>query len=125
MNAPAALYTIQWLIRDTFRQARASGIFYLMSGITVLCMAVCLTIRIHEAPKLPLVGKERPEALPATYVPQAAAVARHRSASALTVPAPCRRPSAAGRPRAHSPTRSILPSAPRPSRSRASGAASR
>jgi hypothetical protein len=75
MNAPAALYTIQWLIRDTFRQARASGIFYLMSGITVLCMAVCLTIRIKEAPKLPLTGKERPEAIPATYVPQAAAVA--------------------------------------------------
>ncbi len=75
MNAPAAIYTIQWLIRDTFRQARASGIFYLMSGITVLCMAVCLTIRIHETPKLPVVGNERKEAVPASYVRDAAVVA--------------------------------------------------
>jgi hypothetical protein len=75
MNAPAALYTIQWLIRDTFRQARASGIFYLMTGITLLCMAVCLTIRIQEPPKLPTSGAERPEAVPRSFVRDAAAVA--------------------------------------------------
>jgi hypothetical protein len=75
MNAPAAVYTIQWLVRDTFRQARASGIFYLMTGITVLCMAVCLTIRIKEPPKLPLSANERQESLPAAFNPRAAAVA--------------------------------------------------
>ncbi len=75
MNAPAAIYTIQWLIRDTFRQARASGIFYLMTGITVLCMAVCLTIRITAPPQLPLTGKERKESLPASFPTDAATVA--------------------------------------------------
>jgi ABC-type transport system involved in multi-copper enzyme maturation permease subunit len=75
MNAPAALYTIQWLIRDTFRQARASGILYLMTGITIVCMAVCITVRIKEPAKIPLTGKERAESLPATFPRDAANVA--------------------------------------------------
>jgi hypothetical protein len=46
-----------------------------MCGITVLCMAVCLTIRVKSAPPLPLTGNERKESLPATFVPAASAIA--------------------------------------------------
>jgi ABC-type transport system involved in multi-copper enzyme maturation permease subunit len=46
MNAPAALPAIAWLIRDTFREARASGIFWLMLGVTALCIAACLSAGI-------------------------------------------------------------------------------
>ena len=46
MDAPAALLTIAWLIRDTFRQAQASGIFWLMLGISILCIVLCLSVGI-------------------------------------------------------------------------------
>ena len=46
-----------------------------MLGITILCMAVCLTIRIKEPVKAPVTDKERVESLPATYNPHAASIA--------------------------------------------------
>jgi hypothetical protein len=39
----ATLPVLGWLVRDTFRQARHAGIFWLMLGITLLCVALCLT----------------------------------------------------------------------------------
>lgn len=42
------LNAVRWLIRDTFRQARASGIFWLMLAVSLLCAAVCLTAKITE-----------------------------------------------------------------------------
>lgn len=35
-----------WLIRDTFRQARATGIFWVVVGVTILCALLCLTASI-------------------------------------------------------------------------------
>ncbi len=64
MNAPAALLTIGWLIRDTFRQARASGIFWLMLGVSVLCIALCLSVSIEGDVPLQYGGPDRPELLP-------------------------------------------------------------
>jgi ABC-type transport system involved in multi-copper enzyme maturation permease subunit len=38
------LDTIGWLVRDTFRQARATGIFWLMLGVSAVAMLVCLSV---------------------------------------------------------------------------------
>jgi ABC-type transport system involved in multi-copper enzyme maturation permease subunit len=49
MNSPAALFASRWLIRETFRQARANGIFWLMAGISALCIAACLSAEVTGA----------------------------------------------------------------------------
>jgi hypothetical protein len=73
MNASAALFTIRWLIRDTFRQALSSGIFWLMIGITAVCIAVCLTVNIVGDPPLQAPDSKTMEALPRVYSQHAAA----------------------------------------------------
>ena len=50
MNLPAALFTVRWLIQDTFRQSRASGIFWLMLGVSTICILTCLSIDIVDVP---------------------------------------------------------------------------
>jgi ABC-type transport system involved in multi-copper enzyme maturation permease subunit len=47
MNLPIALRTIRWLAWDTFRQALASGIFWLMLGISVICTLFCLSTGVE------------------------------------------------------------------------------
>jgi hypothetical protein len=42
---------LPWLVRDTFRQSLASGIFWLMLGVTALCVAACLTATEVPAPE--------------------------------------------------------------------------
>lgn len=46
MNAPQTIYAFRWLMRDTFRQATASGIFWLMLGVSLMCILVCLSVRV-------------------------------------------------------------------------------
>jgi hypothetical protein len=46
MNLPAVLFAFRCLVRDTFRQSRASGVFWLILGVTVLCTVLCLSVRI-------------------------------------------------------------------------------
>ncbi len=48
MNALAVLSTLRWLVRDTFRQSRATGIFWLMLGVTATCALLCLTLTIAQ-----------------------------------------------------------------------------
>jgi ABC-type transport system involved in multi-copper enzyme maturation permease subunit len=43
MTPSAALLTVRWLVRDTFRQALASGVFWLMLGVSAVCAGLCLT----------------------------------------------------------------------------------
>ncbi|HVC95179.1 MAG TPA: ABC transporter permease subunit [Pirellulales bacterium] len=43
----AAMLTIGWLVRDTFRQSLASRIFWILSGVSVLCISVCATLAIQ------------------------------------------------------------------------------
>ena len=73
MNASAAIFTIRWLIRDTFRQALASGIFWLMLGITAVCIAVCLTVSASGDAQLQAPDEKQIEALPRVYGQIAAA----------------------------------------------------
>jgi len=44
----STLTFLGWLIRDTFRQALASGIFWFMLAVTILCVLVCLTAKVQE-----------------------------------------------------------------------------
>ena len=43
MTAPATLLALRWLVRDTFRQALASGVLWLMLGVTAATAGLCLT----------------------------------------------------------------------------------
>jgi hypothetical protein len=47
MNLPAVLFAVRLLIRDTFRQAIASGVFWLMLGVSVLCIVLCANVRVE------------------------------------------------------------------------------
>lgn len=44
MTAPSAIYILRWLIRDTFRQALASKIFWIMLLVSVLATVFCLGV---------------------------------------------------------------------------------
>lgn len=66
MNLPTALFAVRWLARDTFRQARASGVFWAMLLVTAVCTATCASMAIVGEPEhLPLRPWEDPYYLPA------------------------------------------------------------
>ncbi len=46
MTAQTRIAFLQLLIRDTFRQARASGISLMMLTVTAVCAALCLSVSI-------------------------------------------------------------------------------
>lgn len=46
MSAPAAIRTLRWMVRDTFRQSLASRLFWVMFGITAVCSALALSARV-------------------------------------------------------------------------------
>jgi len=64
MNSPTAIHVIRWLIGDTFRQARASGILWLMLAISGLCIFFCLSISVSGGTSIYPRGETR-EFLPA------------------------------------------------------------
>jgi hypothetical protein len=47
MNLPAVLFAVRLLVRDTFRQAIASGVCWLMLGVSALCILLCLSVRVE------------------------------------------------------------------------------
>jgi len=52
--------TLGWLVRDTFRQSMAQGIFAVLLGISLLAILVCLSIRVEGRATLQQ-GDENPE----------------------------------------------------------------
>ncbi|HWE40329.1 MAG TPA: ABC transporter permease subunit [Isosphaeraceae bacterium] len=46
MTATTAAAALGWLVRDTFRQARASRLAWLMLAVSALCILLCLSLRI-------------------------------------------------------------------------------
>jgi ABC-2 family transporter protein len=72
MNLPSAIYAIRWLVRDTFRQSLASGIFWIMLGVSVSCVVVCLSVRVTGDVPLRPEGEPGMEALPRSDVTAAA-----------------------------------------------------
>ena len=51
MNPRPRFATLKQLIRDTFRQSSASGIFWMMLAVTGLCVLLCLSVKVSgDAP---------------------------------------------------------------------------
>lgn len=46
MTPSAAWIILRQLVRDTFRQSRASGIFWMMLVVTSVCVLLCLSVRV-------------------------------------------------------------------------------
>jgi ABC-type transport system involved in multi-copper enzyme maturation permease subunit len=49
LGSPAVLHALYWLIHDTFRQALASRIFWIMLGVSILCTVFCFGISVETA----------------------------------------------------------------------------
>jgi ABC-type transport system involved in multi-copper enzyme maturation permease subunit len=49
MDLPAAFLVIRLLVRDTFRQSLASRLFWLILGLTGLCIALAFSVRLEGA----------------------------------------------------------------------------
>jgi ABC-type transport system involved in multi-copper enzyme maturation permease subunit len=65
MNLPAVLFAIRWLVRDTFRQARASGVTAATLIATAVCTLLCLSIAVSgDTPELPVAPGEAKAFLP-------------------------------------------------------------
>jgi hypothetical protein len=96
MDSPAALLAIRLLVLDTFRQARASGLSWLMLGASGICILLCLSVHIEG--DVSLGGDEssaRPELLPRSDVAAASAAvaglvcqSASRPLGRFTIPAP-------------------------------------
>ncbi|HEX7449385.1 MAG TPA: hypothetical protein VF306_17650, partial [Pirellulales bacterium] len=56
INLSATLRAIGWLVRDTFRQSLAYGIFWILLGVSLVCIAVCASVTIDGA-----VALDRPD----------------------------------------------------------------
>ena len=46
MNTRRTVATVKQLIRDTFRQAWASGISWMMLAVTAICVVLCLSVSV-------------------------------------------------------------------------------
>ncbi len=65
MNLPTGLLTVKWMIRDTFRQSLASRLFWILAGMSFICVLFCLSISVEGDDKLPLEQGDIPFGLPA------------------------------------------------------------
>src|SRR5687767_13196502 len=52
MDSPAIIYALRWLIRDTFKQAAASKVFWIMLAFSGLCIVFCLGVSIEGGQEL-------------------------------------------------------------------------
>lgn len=77
MNLPQALYAIRWLVWDTFRQALASGVFWIMLALSTIAIGVCLSVGVQGGENPFKSGEETSIVPPGDLEAQkAAAVAR-------------------------------------------------
>ena len=49
MNSPTAVLVVRWMIRDTVRQSLASRTFWLVLGLSGLCILLCLSVGVDGA----------------------------------------------------------------------------
>jgi len=45
-SLPTAIHTVWWMVRDTFRQSLATRLFWVMAGLTALCVVFCLGVSV-------------------------------------------------------------------------------
>ncbi|HEX3658903.1 MAG TPA: ABC transporter permease subunit [Pirellulales bacterium] len=63
MSFTQRILTLSWLVRDTFRQSLASGVCWLLLGLSTLCIVVCLSISTSGVQSLKPAGAN-PDFLP-------------------------------------------------------------
>ncbi len=64
MNAGRTLPYIFWLVEDTFRQSMASGICWLLLGLSTMCILVCLSVSVNGRQRVGAGGRENADFLP-------------------------------------------------------------
>ena len=57
---PPVFTTILWLVRDTFRQSIAQGLFYVLATVSLLAILVCSTLTVDGLPTLAQ-GEDNPD----------------------------------------------------------------
>jgi hypothetical protein len=57
MNLSAAIYAMKWLVRDTFRQAQASGVSWVMLAVSAVCILFCLSVSVQAPLSLQHAGE--------------------------------------------------------------------
>jgi len=58
MTGPETIYAVRWLIRDTFRQARATRLFWIMLAVSGLCIVFCLGVGVEGGDSLRRPGEQ-------------------------------------------------------------------
>ncbi len=48
MNGRSTFVLVKQLVRDTFRQAWASGIFWMMLAVTAIAVLFCLSVNVSQ-----------------------------------------------------------------------------
>lgn len=48
MSSPQVIYACRWLIRDTFRQSLANGVFWLMLAASTVVIAFCASVSVDK-----------------------------------------------------------------------------
>ena len=64
MTVSKFLTTTVWLVRDTFRQSLASGLCWLLAGLSTICILVCLSASVKARPSIILPGEHHGNFLP-------------------------------------------------------------
>ena len=65
MKFSDCLTTVLWLVRDTFRQSLASGIGWVLFGLSTVCILVCFSVSVSGPTSLAPPGEhEHPDFLP-------------------------------------------------------------
>jgi ABC-type transport system involved in multi-copper enzyme maturation permease subunit len=64
MSSPSIFLILRWLVYVTFRQALASRVFWGMSAVTVICVLLCLSVRVSAPRPLPIAQGEGGYMLP-------------------------------------------------------------
>ena len=64
MELTNCLTTVSLLVRDTFRQSFASGISWVLLGLSTVCILVCLSVSVSGPVSLGPPG-ENPDSCPA------------------------------------------------------------
>lgn len=61
MDSPTILYALRWLIHDTFRQTLTSRVFWILLGLSGLCIVFCLGVSVEGGAvrdEAELIGKD-------------------------------------------------------------------
>src|SRR5262249_19520797 len=64
VNLPVALLTIKWMVRDTFRQSLASRLFWVLLGVSIICIGFCLSVKVEGDERLPTLPGETAIGIP-------------------------------------------------------------